>query len=105
MRAECPAPWTDQIPDPDQAQDPFENLLACIQGVFENLVNYPRVPLDQFVLPPDGAGAVIAQAIKDGDALAVSDLLTTPSGRLDRLHLSSLLLKQQMQPCLKKPIL
>lgn len=72
MRAECPSPWIDQLPEPDPTLNPFENLSACIQGVFEDLVNSPRVLLDQFVLPPDG-GAVIAQAIKDGEALAVSD--------------------------------
>ena len=73
MRAECPAPWTDGIPEPDPTeQDPLESLSACIQGVFEDLVNSPRVLLDQFVLPPD-SGAAIVQAINDGDALAVSD--------------------------------
>lgn len=71
MRVECPAPWIDQIPESDPTRDPFENLSACIQGVFEDLVISPRVLLDHFVLPPDG-GAFIAQAIKDGEALADS---------------------------------
>ena len=73
MRAECPEPWTGQIPDPDSAeQDPLEDLSACIQEAFEDLINSPRALLDQFVLPADG-GAIIAQAIMDGEALAVSD--------------------------------
>ena len=73
VRAECPAPWTDQIHDLDSVEyDPLEDLYACIQEVFEDLVNSPGALLDQFDLPPDG-GAITAQAIKGSETLAVSD--------------------------------
>ena len=74
MRAKCPEPWTDQAPDLDPTKyDPLEDHSACIQQVLEDLfVDSPCVLFDQFDLPPVG-GATIAQAIRDGEALAISD--------------------------------